>query len=82
MTVQKVSKYQTSDGKLWDDEGEARKHENYINALSDLNDLLKSSVSTGRLDAVLKHLLLEEELVRDVLVRYHKRLPKTEKAAA
>lgn len=73
--IKRVAKYQTSDGKLLDSEVEAREHENGLTALKELNNLLRSSITTGRADAVIRHLLLEEVSVREILYRYHRRIP-------
>ena len=81
MNIVRVSKYQTSDGKLFDDDVQARHHENTLEASKELEAILKPSINTGRLDAILKHLLYDEENVRAILLRYHKRLPKGVKAA-
>jgi hypothetical protein len=71
--IKRVSKFQTSDGHLFDDEVAAKQHDLEVETYNALYNVLKNSVNTGRLEAVLKHLMVVEEPVREILVRYHRR---------
>lgn len=76
-SIQRVSKFQTDDGTLFDDETSAKQHQVRLDALAELTLVLKSSVGTGRVESVIRHLLEEEEAVRKILLRYSRRFPKT-----
>lgn len=74
--IKRVSKFQTSDDKLFDVEADAKAHENRVVAIYELTTLLQVSIQTGRMDAVLRHIIEENEAVRSILSRYHKRHPR------
>ena len=76
--IQKVSKFKTSDGQLFDNQTAARQHEAGLDAMTKLRETLNGTLQTGRPDAVLKHLLAEADAVCKVLQSYRK---KTAKAA-
>ena len=78
--MKKISKYRTADGKEFDNQADAKVHENEIVALQGLFAVLKTSLTTGRADGILKHILYEEEQIREILLAYRRRLPKTETA--
>lgn len=79
--ISRVTKFRTSDNQEFDNEAEAKNHETQIGALKDLSDLLRTSMNTGRMEAVLKHLLLEQDAVRKILYKYHQKQPKPKKPA-
>jgi hypothetical protein len=81
MGIKRVSRFQASDGKLFDHEYEARDYENRMVALNELVALLKESASTGRADAVLRHIVEESSAVRAILFRYTQRTPKAVRLA-
>ena len=66
----------TSDKQEHSTKEAAKEHEAKLSALKSLADILNSSICTGRIDAVLRHLLLENERVGAVLRLYKKRLPR------
>ena len=76
MTIKKESKFETSDGQLWDDQTRAKEHENELHAYGELSRLLQPSIVTNRVESVIRHILAEEDMVRAILVSYHKRQPK------
>jgi hypothetical protein len=76
MGIVRVAKFQTSDGKLWDREQDAKEHENRAEAVRKMLALLKETMKTGRPEAILHQIVVEETAVRDILLAYHKRLPK------
>ena len=60
----------------------AKQHENEVVAARELLATLKISLNTGRPESVIRQLLMDEENIRAILLRYRKRLPKVlEKAA-
>lgn len=76
MAIQQVTKFQTSDGKMWDDKSQAKSHENELHAAAELRRLLASSVSTGRVEAILGEILVEAPMVMAILKGFVKRQPK------
>ena len=74
MGIKRVSKFQTSDNRLWNTEFEAKEHENLITAMTELTELLVS-IKTGKVEAILREMVLEQAAVRDILLRYNKRTP-------
>ena len=76
--IKRVSKFQTSDDKLFDVEAEAKSHENKIVAFQELSALLLASMQTNRVEAVVRHIIEEDSEVRSILSRYHKRQPRME----
>lgn len=85
MTIKKLSKYQTSDGQMFDDKEAAQSHENELHAMGELSRLLAVSIRTGRADSILREMLMEAPMVQAILRGYIKRCPKAkveEKAIA
>lgn len=76
MTIKAIRVYQTSDGKNFNNQKEAKEHENVLESMEQLRYILRTSLSTGRSESVLKQILLEQTAIREVLVRYNKRKPK------
>jgi exopolysaccharide biosynthesis protein len=76
--IKRVSKFQTSDGKLFDVEAEAKSHESKATAFQELSALLVVSMQTNRVDAVVRHIIEDDIEVRSILSRYHKRQPRME----
>lgn len=71
-----VSLFQTDDGKTFETKEEARQHEIEVEAVNKLKTVLASSINTGRVEAVLKHLVVEYAVVRAILSNYGLRLPR------
>jgi hypothetical protein len=72
----RVTKFRTSDNQEFDTEAEAKAHETQNDALKELGDLLRTTMNTGRMDAVLRHILVDNDAVRKILSKYQKRQPK------
>jgi hypothetical protein len=77
--ISRVTKYRTSDNQEFLNEAEAKAHETQIETLKELGDLLRTSMQTGRMEAVLKHMLLEQDTVRKILYKFHQKQPKPKK---
>ena len=75
-----VKKWETEDKKLFDSETEARKHELETETFKELAQTLSHSCHTGRWESVLRHMIEEEETIRAILLRHHKRTPKMKAA--
>ena len=77
MTIKQVSKFQTSDGRLFNEKVDALSHENNLNATAELTRLLgeglKSAIGPA---AAVQHILLEATMVVAILKGYLKHLPK------
>jgi len=82
--IQRISKIKASDGKLFDSDDElaARQYDNEIVTLAELKELLRTSVATGRVESVLKHIVLEQQAIRAILLKNHQRQPKPQLAKA
>jgi hypothetical protein len=74
--IRRVAKFETSDGKMFDIETEAVAHEAQYVAIKQLAELLTVSIKTGRVESVIKHVVVESEKVRDILAKYARRLPR------
>ena len=71
-----IQKFVTSDGREFMDKNEAKEHECIIDAAKQLNNILQSSLSTCRPEAILMHILLEVDTISDVFKAYKKSKPK------
>lgn len=71
-----VSVYQTDDGKTFETKEEARNHEVDMETLAKLRIALASSIQTGRVESVIKHLLVEAVAVGNILASYRKQQPR------
>lgn len=76
-----VSKYETEDGKMFDTREAARGHEVDLETLNNLQKLLHTSIQTGRIDSVLRHLLVESSAIAAILSTHRKKLPKVKSEA-
>lgn len=76
MTLKKVTKFETSDGKLFDDPNDAKTHEAGLELGKQLRAILAESIRTGRPDAVVGQLVMEATAVTQALISYRKRLPR------
>ena len=76
MTLKKVTKYETSDGRLFDDANDAKTHEAGLEAAKQLRAVLQESLRTGRVEAVIGQLVIEANSISQVLAGYRKRLPR------
>jgi hypothetical protein len=74
--ISRVTKFRTSDNQEFNTEAEAKKHELDAKTINELSKLLEGSIRTGRMEAVLKEILLEQSAVRNLLVGYNKKQPK------
>lgn len=77
--MEMVRRWKTSDGKEHDDKGTASRHEAGLKAYAELIALLAESVKTGRIEAVLRHLVVEAKAARAILATIKE--PKTEPKA-
>lgn len=73
--VQRVNKYQTDDGKLFDSVDEAKVHSAQLEIAKELAALLESTFRTGRMEAVVLHVLEEAAAIQALLGRYRRMLP-------
>lgn len=80
--MKRVSKFQTEDGTLFDNEADAKLYELKMSTLKKLGHVLLSSMRTGRPDAVIRHILEEHGAVGKLLTEYRKRLPREQPARA
>jgi len=78
MAIKQVIKYQTSDGNFFDEKELAVIHENELHTLAELGRILVASIRTGRVDSVLREILMESQMVQAILKGYTKRMPKIE----
>lgn len=74
--MEKVTRWKTSDGNEHETREEAKTHEAMLEAIAKLRELLRTSVRTGRVDSVLREMLVEVPQVTAILSTYRKRLPK------
>jgi hypothetical protein len=77
--ITKVSRYQTSDGKLFDDEVKAKEHENETKAITEILAVLNGTLSTGRPESIAKHIVMDAEAISSILARYRQRMPRQRK---
>ena len=80
-TIKRLVKFATSDGKEWLDEGSAKEHEVNLETSEQLRTILAASIKTGRVEAVIQELLVEQTAIRKVLVRFNSRQPKSQELA-
>jgi hypothetical protein len=78
MTIQKITSFQTSDGKMWDNKDEAKAHENHLNASAELRRLLDTAMRSGRPEAVISELLDFAPIATAILRNFLKRQPKAD----
>jgi len=71
-----VQMFKTADGKTFDDRNKARQHEVDLEANEKLWNLLKVSFNTGRPEAVMRHILMENAEMSAILATYRKKSPK------
>lgn len=74
--VKVVQLYRTDDNHTFSTREEATAHEVKTEALCALKNILAVSMKSGRPEAMLQELLLENQAVSDVLTRFRKRTPK------
>lgn len=67
--MEMVRRWKTSDGKEWLSKGTASRHEAGLTAYAELIALLAESVKTGRIEAVLRHLVVEAKAARAILAK-------------
>ena len=70
MPIQKVVKYQTEDGKEFDDRNKAFEHEKQLETETELEQILKVALNTGRADCMLRYIVQYAEQVRDILTAH------------
>jgi hypothetical protein len=75
--MKKVTKFQTSDDQLFDDENDAKTHELRLEFSKKLRETLATSIRTNRVDAVIGELLEEHSAIGTLLTNYRKRLPRS-----
>jgi hypothetical protein len=79
--MEMVRRWKTSDGKEHEDKGTAARHEAGLKAYAELVKLLGESVKTGRIEAVLRHLLVEAKAARAILAKVKEEPEAVKKAA-
>jgi hypothetical protein len=79
-----VQRFQTDDGKCFDDRDLARHHEIEVEAVAAMMKLIAVSLTTGRSESICRQILFEQQAFTKILSTYRKKLPKTlqEEAAA
>lgn len=80
--IEKVTtiKFRTSDGRTFDSEDDAKQYESVEGTLKELLNVLAVSAKTGRVESVLRELIVEETTIRQILARHHKRTTKRKPA--
>jgi len=78
--ISRVIKFRTSDNQEFLTEAEAKAHETQTETLKELGDLLRTSMNTGRMEGVLRHILVEHEQMRKILHKFNQKQPKPKKA--
>lgn len=73
--MQKVTKFAAFDGKTFDSASACQTYEKEEGTIRRLVNILETSVKTGRVDAVIRHIAQESENVQAVLssLNQHKR---------
>ena len=76
--VKRVSRFETTDGKLFDDEVKAKVHELEIEIEEELASELTVSMATHRPEAIVAAIVSvnHAKKVRDIINKYLSRLPK------
>ena len=74
--VQRVIQYRTADGKIYEDEVEAVKHELLGEFTNRIKLVIAASVSTLRPESIAAEIIIEADAILDILQSYKKRLPK------
>ena len=74
--VQRVIQYKTADGKIYDDEVEAVKHELLGEFAGRIKSVISGSVATMRADSIAAEIIIEADAIMDILQSYKKRIPK------
>ena len=72
-----VVKFETRDGKIFDCKAEAQGHEAVLDSLTKFAELLKTSIQTGRPEAIIRHLISEHAAVISILKCHAKKLPRS-----
>ncbi len=72
----KVSKFQTSDGKIFDTSEEAKQHESIQVAVTRLTDVLKASLATGRPESIVRQIIMEHIQIGSILKTHSKKAGK------
>jgi len=75
VTRKTVTKFE-SHGVEFGDAAAAKTHDAEVGTLNRLTEVLHASITTGRLESVIKHFVLEHEEIRRVLTVHKKRLPR------
>jgi len=76
MTISRVTKYVTSDGREFKQRPDAEAHEKVVETEKVLRDLLAPGLATGRIDAVIAVMVNHAVEVRDELSKFIRRQPK------
>ena len=75
--MQKVTRFVTADGSEFDSQDKAKMHELELATLEELKSICQSGYKTGDVQRMLRHILLENVAIRQVLTSYNKRIPKS-----
>jgi hypothetical protein len=65
--VKRVTKFETTDGQMFDSEREARGHELKLEAKAAIEALAEPAIKTGRIDSFLTLVLNDPTAYRDIL---------------
>ncbi len=68
--------FKACDGKFFSTRAECLHHEARLKLATALTEMFRVSVSTGRVQAVIEHIVLEADQLQQMLGSYRKSLPK------
>ena len=74
--VQRVVQFKAADGKIFENEADAVKHELLGEFTDRIKSVIATSVSTLRPDSIAAEIVIEADAILDILRSYKKRLPK------
>lgn len=79
--MKKITLYKTEDGKTFESMKEAFAHERDVKAEQSIREILNDAIRTGRVESVIKQMLVENVALRNVLGKYHKNCQQSAKRA-
>ena len=77
--MKKVIRYVASDNSEFNCEADAKRHDLELSLGNQLKDILKDSLTTMRVESVIKQIIVEREKIAAVIRLHDKRLPRNKK---
>jgi hypothetical protein len=77
--MQKITAFKTCDGQTFERSEDARAHEARLKFMENLSKILASSIRTGRVDSVIRHIAECPSEVAEAITSYRKSLPRIKK---